>query len=207
MITDAGTGELLPGARVQLVDAENNPVGEPVIVGDDAKYSFVVACNTQYVVRADKLDYEPAERIVNTPDVTSVVDASLALIGVPCASNDLGCKLDLQPIYFDLDRFNIRPDAAVELAKILVAMQQYPELVIHIESHTDSRATDRYNEILSERRAQSTMAWLVERGIAPSRLSAKGYGETRLVNQCANGVECSEEEHQLNRRSMFIIQD
>ncbi|ARV11184.1 flagellar motor protein MotB [Gilvibacter sp. SZ-19] len=207
VITDAGTGELLPGARVQLVDAENNPVGEPVIVGDDAKYSFVVACNTQYVVRADKLDYEPAERIVNTPDVTSVVDASLALIGVPCASNDLGCKLDLQPIYFDLDRFNIRPDAAVELAKILVAMQQYPELVIHIESHTDSRATDRYNEILSERRAQSTMAWLVERGIAPSRLSAKGYGETRLVNQCANGVECSEEEHQLNRRSMFIIQD
>ena len=86
-------------------------------------------------------------------------------------------------------------------------MNQYPELNIHIESHTDSRATDQYNIVLSERRAQSTMNWLIDKGIDPARLSAKGYGETQLVNDCANGVPCSEEQHQLNRRSMFIIKE
>ena len=86
-------------------------------------------------------------------------------------------------------------------------MQQYPELVIHIESHTDSRGNDAYNEALSEKRAQSTLNWLVKKGVDPSRLTAKGYGEYQLQNRCSNGVECTEEEHQLNRRSMFIIQN
>jgi Outer membrane protein and related peptidoglycan-associated (lipo)proteins len=79
--------------------------------------------------------------------------------------------------------------------------------VIHIESHTDSRAPNKYNERLSEKRAQSTLKWLVDKGINKKRLSAKGYGETQLTNQCSDGVECTEEEHQLNRRSMFIIQN
>ena len=125
----------------------------------------------------------------------------------PCPPNDLGCRLNLEPIYFDFDRYNIRPDAAIELAKILAAMREYPELIIHIESHTDSRGNDAYNEALSEKRAQSTLEWLVDQGIDRSRLSAKGYGEYQLTNQCSNGVECTEEEHQLNRRSMFLIQN
>ena len=125
----------------------------------------------------------------------------------PCPPDDLGCRLSLEPIYFDFDRFNIRPDAEIELAKILAAMREYPQLKIHIESHTDSRGNDAYNEALSEKRAQSTLEWLVDNGIDRSRLTAKGYGEYQLVNRCSNGVECTEEEHQLNRRSMFIIQD
>ena len=131
----------------------------------------------------------------------------MALECDPCAANDLGCRLSLQPIYFDFDRYNIRPDAAIELAKILAAMREYPQLIIHIESHTDSRGKDSYNEALSEKRAQSTLNWLVDQGIDRNRLSAKGYGEYQLQNQCSNGVECTEEEHQLNRRSMFIIQN
>ena len=129
----------------------------------------------------------------------------MKLIG--CPPEDLGCRLTLEPIYFDYDRFNIRPDAEIELAKILAAMREYTELIIHIESHTDSRAEDLYNELLSEKRAQSTLNWLVDQGIDSSRLSAQGYGETQLVNGCSNEVECTEEEHQLNRRSMFIIQN
>ena len=93
------------------------------------------------------------------------------------------------------------------MSKILAAMQLYPELKIHIESHTDSRATDSYNIALSDRRAQSTLNWLVDKGVDSTRLSARGYGETQLVNQCNNDVKCSEAEHQLNRRSMFIIKD
>lgn len=86
-------------------------------------------------------------------------------------------------------------------------MREYPELIIHIESHTDSRGSHEYNEQLSERRAQSTMKWLIDQGISKERLSAKGYGETRLINECSDGVSCSEEAHQLNRRSMFIIKN
>lgn len=152
--------------------------------------------------------YEPTEKIINTPGESSSIDVPLELKkSDECPPNDLGCRLALQPIYFDFDRYNIRPDAAIELAKILAAMREYPELIIHIESHTDSRGSDIYNELLSERRAQSTLEWLVSRGISRDRLSAKGYGEYRLINECADGVQCSEEAHQLNRRSMFIIQN
>lgn len=207
VITDIDTGELLPGAKVQLFDADNNEIGEPFIVGDDARYEFEISCGLSYRVLASKLDYNPEEVIINAPTVSADLDVPIALKEVDCPSYDLGCKVNLQPIYFDLDRYNIRPDAEVELAKILVALQKYPELNIHIESHTDSRATDQYNIVLSERRAQSTMNWLIDKGIDPARLSAKGYGETQLVNECENDVPCSEEEHQLNRRSMFLIRE
>lgn len=205
-VTDLNTGELLPGAEVVFMDSNNSPIGAPIIVGTDAAYSFDADCSSQYKIRALKDGYIPNEIIIDTPDLSGAIEAPIALEPEDPCGNDLGCILDLQPIYFDLDRYNIRADAAVELAKVLAAMRQYPELVIHIESHTDSRANDRYNEILSERRAQSTLDWLVERGIALERLTAKGYGEYQLVNECSNDVDCTEEKHQLNRRSMFIIQ-
>jgi outer membrane protein OmpA-like peptidoglycan-associated protein len=108
-------------------------------------------------------------------------------------------------IYFDLDKWNIRPDAALELEKILDVMKQYPTMKIDVRSHTDSRQTNKYNEKLSNRRAKSTMDWLVKNGVDQNRLIGKGYGESLLVNKCADGVKCSEEEHQANRRSEFII--
>ena len=109
------------------------------------------------------------------------------------------------PLYFDFDKSFIRPDAALELEKVLAAMNEYPEMIISFESHTDSRGNDIYNEKLSERRAKSTRRWLLDRGISPDRLTAKGFGESQLLNQCANDVKCSEEEHQQNRRSFFRI--
>ncbi|MEP1856204.1 OmpA family protein, partial [Nonlabens ulvanivorans] len=81
----------------------------------------------------------------------------------------------------------------------------YPQTSVEIRSHTDSRAPDAYNDVLSEKRAQSTRKWLIEKGINASRLTAKGYGERQLVNNCSNGVDCTPEEHQLNRRSEFIV--
>jgi outer membrane protein OmpA-like peptidoglycan-associated protein/tetratricopeptide (TPR) repeat protein len=206
-VFDEDTKALLPGAEVMLLDGNNNIV-DSQIVGTDAAYSFNANCESQYSVRGSKAQYAPYEKVLQTPDKSGVIEMPIPLKLIdPCAPNDLGCRLKLQPIYFDLDRYNIRPDAAIELAKILAAMRQYPELIIHIESHTDSRASFKYNERLSENRAQSTLNWLVERGINKSRLTAKGYGEYRLTNQCSDGVKCTEEEHQLNRRSMFIIQN
>jgi len=78
---------------------------------------------------------------------------------------------------------------------------------IDIRSHTDSRASHAYNDRLSERRAQSTRQWLIDQGIEANRLTAKGYGERQLINQCADGVKCSEEDHQANRRSEFIVME
>jgi len=208
-VFDLDSQELLSGAEVTLLDA-NNKLIDSIIVGLDAAYSFVVECESEYTIRGTKELYNPNEKFVQTPDESGEMIVPLPL-RIPdtskCPPNDLGCRLALQPIYFDFDRYNIREDAAIEIAKVLAAMREYPQLVIHIESHTDSRAPFKYNELLSEKRAQATLNWLVENGIDRSRLSAKGYGEYQLVNQCSDGVECTEEEHQLNRRSMFIIQN
>lgn len=204
-VYDVATSEPIPGATVALMDSENVMITE-VIVGTEGTYSFIADCEKQYVIRGAKDGYEPYEKIIQTPDKTGEVVVPVPLRSLdPCPPNDLGCRLDLQPIYFDFDKHNIRPDAAIELAKIFAAMQEYPELKIDIESHTDSRGVNSYNEALSERRAQSTLQWLLSKGIDTNRLTAKGYGENRLINQCSDGVECTEEEHQLNRRSMFII--
>ncbi|HLV45648.1 MAG TPA: OmpA family protein, partial [Flavobacterium sp.] len=101
----------------------------------------------------------------------------------------------------------IRPDAAEELTKILAVLEEYPSMKIDIRSHTDSRASHAYNDRLSERRAQSTRQWLIDQGIEATRLTAKGYGERQLINDCSDGVNCSEEEHQANRRSEFIVME
>ncbi|KXN97872.1 flagellar motor protein MotB [Aequorivita aquimaris] len=206
-VFDKETKDPLPGAQVSLLD-ENNQLVSQTTAENDGTYSFVGDCGTQYTVRGVKEGYNPYEKIIETPMLSGIVDVPLPLERIgPCPPNDLGCKLNLQPIYFDFDKSNIRRDAEIELAKILAAMREYPELIIHIESHTDSRGNDNYNMALSERRAQSTLKWLVGKGIDANRLTAKGYGESQLVNQCSNGVTCTSEEHQLNRRSMFIIKN
>ncbi len=114
-------------------------------------------------------------------------------------------KLKLKPIYFDLDKWNIRPDAAAELDKIVTLLKKYPQLKLSMESHTDSRQTKAYNMVLSQKRAQATMQYLIDHGIDPKRLKARGFGESRLVNHCSDGVPCTEEEHQMNRRTEFMI--
>ncbi len=119
--------------------------------------------------------------------------------------DDLAKKLRLHPIYFDLDKSFIRPDAAVELDKIVAIMKEHPSLKVAIRSHTDSRALMWYNVKLSQRRASSTKRYLIQNGISADRLTAHGYGELELVNHCSDDVPCSEEEHQRNRRSEFII--
>ena len=118
---------------------------------------------------------------------------------------DLAKVLNIKEIYFDFDKSDIRPDAAVELAKIVEVMRENPKMKIDIRSHTDSRGDDSYNLRLSDRRAKATLEWMVKQGIERKRLTAKGYGETQLVNGCSNGVPCTDEEHQANRRSEFII--
>jgi len=110
-----------------------------------------------------------------------------------------------EPIYFDNDKFDIRKDAVLELKKVVHILNKYPELIIELRSHTDARSDDEYNMKLSNRRAKSSVQWIVRNGIDPKRIKGIGFGETKLVNECANGVKCTEEQHQLNRRTEFVI--
>lgn len=111
----------------------------------------------------------------------------------------------LDNILYDYDKDNIRPDAEPDLQSVVDLMKKYPDMKIELSSHTDARGNDAYNEDLSQRRANSAVAWIVAKGIAADRIVAKGYGEKQLQNKCTNGVECTEEEHQLNRRTEFKI--
>src|SRR5690606_34953517 len=117
----------------------------------------------------------------------------------------VGDTFELENIYYDFDKYNIRPDAAAILDELVRTMRDNPTLKIELTSHTDSRGSNAYNEVLSQRRAQSAVDYLVSRGIARERMVAKGYGETRLVNDCADGVPCSHEAHQLNRRTEVTV--
>ena len=118
---------------------------------------------------------------------------------------DLAKFFAIQNIYFDLDKSEINDKAEKQIAILLYVMQQNPTIKLEIKAHTDSRASDSYNLELSNKRALATQNWLVKNGIDPTRIISKGYGESMLVNKCANGVKCSEKEHQMNRRSEFIV--
>ncbi|MBR2623851.1 MAG: OmpA family protein, partial [Paludibacteraceae bacterium] len=103
------------------------------------------------------------------------------------------------------DKADLRAESVKELEKIVAFLKTNPDLKIELGSHTDSRGNDDYNMRLSERRAKSVVDYIISRGISPERIVSKGYGETRLVNDCGNGVKCTEEEHQQNRRTEILI--
>lgn len=207
IVTDQGDGKLLPNTQVILLDSKFKEI-QQTISDSNAHYAFTVTCGGEYYVRAIKTDYETKEQRIVVGKESVKTDLPMALEKSMCkvaVGDDLGKCFGIKMIYFDLDKATVRNEAAFELEKILDVMKQYPDMKIDILSYTDSRQTAAYNEKLSDRRAKATIAWLVKNGIVAERLTGKGYGETQLVNHCADNVECSEEEHQANRRSEFII--
>jgi outer membrane protein OmpA-like peptidoglycan-associated protein len=206
-IVDVETNIALGDAKVNLLDDQFQIIDE-IVTGTDGKYDFKVNCGKKYYVRAKRQDYETKEVAITIDKTTGKTDLTVALTKAICkvaVGDDLAKCFGIKMIYFDLDKSFVRKEAAFELEKILDVMKQHPNIKIDVRSHTDSRQTNAYNEKLSDRRAKATVAWLIKNGIAAGRLTGKGYGETQLVNQCADNVKCTEEEHQANRRSEFII--
>ena len=117
--------------------------------------------------------------------------------------------IEINPINFDLNKDFIRPDAKIELDKIVEVMNKYPSMVVELGSHTDCRASYAYNEKLSDRRAKSSAAYIKTKITNPERIYGKGYGESKLLNgcECEGSVksDCSEEEHEKNRRTEFKV--
>ncbi|KGO93521.1 OmpA family protein, partial [Flavobacterium enshiense] len=208
-VTDISSLQPLASAKVILMNANMEVIKT---IDADASGNFVfeegIECDKKYYIRAGYPDYETKEIGVATPLSSGETRADIALVKKAppiVVGTDLAKVLDLGIILFDLDKWNIRPDAAVELEKVIAVMKEYPKMKVDIRAHTDSRATAKYNMKLSTNRAKSTLEYMVKNGIDRSRLTSKGYGESQLLNRCKDGVKCSEEEHQKNRRSEFIV--
>lgn len=207
LITDSETGVILPNVKVTLFNDKFERLKETL---SDAQghYAFEAECGKSYYVRAELVDYVTKESNVVVASINGSTNLPIAIEKSGCKviiGGDLAKCFGIKVIYFALNKADITKEAAFELEKILDVMQQNPKMKIDVRAHTDSRQTAKYNEALSERRAKSTIDWLVKNGVEANRLSGKGYGESQLVNKCTDGVECTEEEHQANRRSEFIV--
>jgi len=207
IVKDAKTKAVIADAKVILSDKVMKEVSTDKSKTDGTFTFEKVNCNdSHYYLRGEKEKYETAEVNVTVGKDEVVYEILLNPRQVAIEKGmDLAKVFEIKEIKFDYNKANIRPDAAVELTKIVEVMREYPKMKIDIRSHTDSRGADSYNLKLSDRRAKATLEWIVKQGIDRKRLKAKGYGETRLVNGCSNGVPCTEEEHQENRRSEFIV--
>lgn len=205
-VRDKISNEVLVGATVKVINEDNQEVSS-VKTDHNGNYSIMVDCNKGNFVRASMKGYVPSEEYLNVSDakpriIDFYLERDIITVG---HGDDLAKLLQLSTIYFDFDKYGVRPDAGIEIQKVIAAMEKYPTLRIKVTSHTDSQGNDAYNLWLSQKRAEATTKYMISKGVSKERLESEGYGETRLINRCGNGVKCTKEEHQLNRRSEFLI--
>ncbi|MDY0089839.1 MAG: OmpA family protein [Flavobacteriaceae bacterium] len=208
-VRDIHTKNLLPGSIVTLYDENDILIGQ-LVVGENADYVFNTEPNKKYKIIAERDFYASKEMFIKTLDdgrvrfnieleIESYDDAEEIIV----TKDDGLVYIQLENIYFDLDKWDIKPDAARTLNVLVDIMKKYPRMEVELGAHTDSRASDAYNLRLSHNRAASTLEYLVENGIARRRLRSKGYGERVQLIPC--GDNCTETEHAINRRVEFII--
>ena len=207
-VRDKISNEVLVGATVKVIDEKNEEI-LTTITDSQGNYVLSADCNKGNFVRASVQGYVPSEEYLSKSDgKPRIIDFYLERDKITAGyGDDLAKLLQLSTIYFDFDKYNIRKDSEVEVEKVIAAMEKYPSLKIQVNSHTDSRGKDSYNLWLSQKRAEATVNYMIANGISEDRLKGAGFGETKLVNRCANGVKCSNEEHEFNRRSEFIISE
>ncbi|RYD79514.1 MAG: hypothetical protein EOP53_09540, partial [Sphingobacteriales bacterium] len=206
IVRDKDTKKPVGNATVTLLDEKTNKKTTAVTDATGA-YMFKLNIATSYTISADKEGY------------LGSVDEHQTTVGLECNADlvqDLEISrtgFELKGIYYDLDSDSLRPEAKIILDTLVQVLTDYPKLIIELGSHTDCRASAEYNQDLSQRRAQSVINYLVNtKGIPSGRMVAKGYGETQLVNNCQcdrkdndTGIHCTEEEHQLNRRTTVRV--
>lgn len=189
-------------ASVTLFDENGQMIGRTQTDPKGA-FSFRLEENKTYSIVAEGMGFHMDSLFIKKtiPEQDTVLRTVLHLQPI----SRVGEKFVLENIFYDFNDFTIRADAAIVLNQLARTMRDNPSLVIELSSHTDSRGAELYNLKLSERRAHAAVDYLVSRGIARDRLIGKGYGESRLVNRCADGVVCSDDEHQENRRTEVEI--
>lgn len=209
LVTDKVTGEILPNTTVTLFDKDGNIVAEQV-VGIDGKYKLSTLPNQHYSVEGFQPKYIPQLEYFDTNDKGNIeFNIELEIESYKDAEeivtdDDYGNTfIQLENIYFDFAKWDIKPQAATTLDVLVALLLKYPRMEIQLGAHTDSRASYDFNLELSDKRAKSALEYLVQNGIARERLSSIGYGETQPLVPC--GDDCTETEHSINRRVEFLI--
>ena len=198
-VTDNKTGMILVGAMATLYDAKGNKIASKPTNAEGIA-EFIIECDTETELEVTMDEYESNRLTIKGTDEEEL---AVAIALDPIEEIVKADRVVLDPIYFDFDKSNVTAKAAFELDKLVQVMNKYPEMVINAKSHTDSRGPNSYNERLSDRRAKTTVQYVISKGIDASRISGIGKGESEPAVNC--GANCSEEDHQLNRRSEFII--
>jgi outer membrane protein OmpA-like peptidoglycan-associated protein/tetratricopeptide (TPR) repeat protein len=208
-------GKIISGTFITLLD-DKSKILDTLTTKEDGAFSFLADSDKNFKLTGKKINYIDGDSITNTFGKEEIVKADVILLTKEetitkkiQVGSDLGKILEFTPIYFDLDKSNIRPDAETALNKIVKIMNEHPDMIVELGAHTDCRESKEYNQLLSERRAKASVAFIQKRITKPSRITGKGYGKTKLVNGCScdgdKVSDCSEEEHQKNRRTEFII--
>lgn len=199
VVTDAVSGKILAGASVSVVDDKKNVISTEMS-NAKGEVTYRVECNKDHTIQASKDGYEAATFPVAKQDGGDAkVDAKLNPIEMIVKDTEVV----LNPIYFEFNKSNVTGEGAFELDKLVQAMKGNPALTILAKAHTDNRGSDTYNLSLSDRRAKSTVQYVISKGIDKSRITGKGFGESEPKADCGEG--CSEEQHAMNRRSEFLI--
>lgn len=212
-IVKDSTMKPIKGASVQLITMKAG--GESDVQtktnNEGNRISYVLDKDRAYKVIVSKDGYFPQEVQLNTVgiDKDQTINREFILRALPPESEfdiiTINEPIRLSNIYYNFDDDKILPDAAKDLSVLNDLMTKYPDMVIELSSHTDSRGDDDYNQKLSERRAASARRWMMNKGIDGKRIKAKGYGEQKILNGCTNGEECTDDEHRYNRRTEFKI--
>ena len=211
LVQDKNSKELLPGSLVTLFDDFGN-VLQDTIVKDDAYYLFKIEPNKKYKVRGTRKLYIPYDVEFST-DSKGKISHNIYLILESYADaeekikeNEIGdVQVDLEKIFFDFNKWDIRDDAAATLTTLVDLMKKYPEMEVEVSAHTDARGPDEYNLNLSKKRAASTLDYLVSQGIEKDRLKSIGYGEMQPLNKCVKEGICTDQEYDINRRCEFTL--
>lgn len=204
-VTDKDKGTPIPGAKIVL-DNDCGDASQTATAGADGSYNFVVKENCCYVIRVSNDKYlTNAQQLC----VKNKLESENIKLDVPLTRYLIDTittgPFVLEHIYYNFNKANLREDASTGLNELLKILTDNPDLIVEIGSHTDARGTVKYNRKLSQRRAESVVKWLVNNGIKKDRLKAVGYGESTPVNGCVDGVKCSEDDHQRNRRTEFKV--
>jgi len=197
-VLNMDTNGPLANADVIIYDDEDNQIAT-LKTDDNGLSQQIVVSNIEYDIQGNLVDFESDAETVMAKGESMMIELKLK----PVEKLIVEREVSLPNVFFEFDKSDIRADAAFELDKIAETLQKYPDIEIKIESYTDRRGPESYNKTLSEARAKSTMQYLVDKGIDASRLTAEGMGESNPINDCAQG--CTEDQHEENRRSKFII--
>ncbi len=200
------TNKPLKEAVITLLDKDNNIIAF-VESDENGHYEINIDRDTYYTLSIKKEDYEDKIVSISSKVIDEKIKSITADIAIDLVIEEIIPINELYPIYFDYNKYEISNDSTKELDKIVNLMQEtYPDMLIKIESYSDSRGHEEYNKKLSIARANSTYKYLISKGISPTRITEyNGYGEENLTNKCDDSIRCTEEEHKLNRRTLFLV--